>query len=522
MSLVHELTSTGRNDYVIRSGESLKTLRKQYDKLSATIADGTKQLPLWLRDETNSKHQLVKKYFDFMQVVFSGGFINKAKAFSQQQTKLYQQLYEASFEKSENLYFEWLIGLGRFVLSCQLGMQFLLYLQSGSKSPAIKSAILNPSQAIFNESVFYKQLNQVSEAALTNTDELLSKLGNPKHFWAQAMAFFTAFPAYEKLARLLVGMHYLPHDKTILGKAQTLHWQGLGGSGAFIEDVLELKSLLPHCLGYHSKDSGRHNKCVSMFLEKLKIFSKRYTELLQKTVDSQTAQNVKVYDVCSGPNYSAVKKLLPSTQEMTLELTVSDVDPGALMQLSELISSENMVLKPKQVRYLDLNQLAACPPDELQRSFHIISVCLGLHQVTDQYHAINYLNAMLIDGGMLLMLDVTEDGYVQALVAPGNLADREGYLIDMKKIDLNRLAMLCAGDDSKVRLAYPLTRLACESSALAMDCPFQIYSIQAVKSLIINKKHLHVLANLWKQKRFIDCDEFLDEHYQYAIGSDFL
>ena len=425
------------------------------------------------------------------------------------------QLMRSIYKKYDSndkqaLFYEFLVGLLRFAASIELSAYYLL------KQQNIETMLpkLEPAN-------FWEWLRKVSVSGSRIIDTLIIKNKyndyRAQTFWSDVQLFFSKHPEAQILAKRLTAIHYVPSDsfKYLLALAQSLHWNGLGGDGQLLEAFEELAPLRPHALGYHQHRSTQagFNKRLEPFKRQLNALSTDSNEILLKYVFFMRRQDaiynddpLKIIDFSSGPSFCAVKQACQALKEHNIdfELSVTEVDGYCLEQLANAEKEYNYL---KHVYYVDLTQ--SLP--SFNQSFHYISASLALHQLPQEQitYALRFFVKIAKPNAMIVIADVGEQNYYQALVAPANLVDREGYFSDVfKAFDFAKVAIDSQTSEEELYIPYPLTEIYAGYPELKQS----MYSLTSFSVSIIPKAQLRKLQHLWDTQQFHKANQLISQY----------
>ena len=333
-----------------------------------------------------------------------------------------------------------------------------------------------------------------------------------------------------------------PGRAEMMTLAQVLHWNGFGGNGEFFNELAAshkddkefgdayrlLADLSPHAIGYFNNDAKTPN-----FNARMSIFAAAIGEMKGHANEVNSAallkqfgdeKDIKIYDMGSGRAQNAVATVVQNLKKARKNpsLDVSEIDGQSLVDaISSRDDTPTDETKPKnpnnidQIYYLDLNGKLEVRPDQRDK-YHLTSYGVVLHQLPEAKHddALRYAVEMTKSGGIISNPDVGEGREKQAMLIPGNLVDREGFLRNnnAKVMDFAKLAVDTAPSatgEAMVKIPVPLLGLEKET-AKELGRNNGIYSFQSYQVIAFPKAKLAELTAEWNKETaftFVDKQE---------------
>lgn len=435
--------------------------------------------------------------------------------FKAQQNNLYHIMYSNSVALTtpQKLFCEFLIGLCRFKFCLIMTLEFITFSQEKIQSSILISKTDTPLCSCEYCQInhpFWEDFHTLSYQVISSLSRLIKVTNQFENdsFWTLASAFFNNNPIYKKLAGQLVSIQYIPENETqMLSIAQTLHWGGFGGDGHIIKNITQLKPLLPHCIGYHGKESGGFNARLKTILTQQQSLKTSLIRQLSSLLPAffNCGSEVNILDLGSGPKHLGANPIIQQLINMNCKpsLTATDMDPNSLQSLLEL-QSESPVLQ--QVRYLDLTQLKKNHL-LLPQPYHIVTASLVLHQLSFQQIAesFEFLLNHIIHEGLIINCDVASSGWYQCLLVPSNETDREGYVPTYNDKHFT-LPILFNEDSAKV--AYPIKDLTQYFPSQQIPLyAINIYLIITLPTSDATKLKVH-----WDNKEYTQADRLASTH----------
>ena len=437
----------------------------------------------------------------------------KTKEFAKEQLDFYCQMHESSeLTEEQKLGFEFLLGLERFLIAVEITLQFAIYLrdQCGLAEEFQHLNIEDMEATIRKEPSFFNQLRHASEASEKAIDVITKVFGSekpPQSYWQAAKAFYVEKPLCKQLAKSLISIHYEPENAGFLGIAQHLHWNGFGGDGKYLMHK-KLKGMENQAFNYHGNQTA--DASCPHFTQRLNVFRQGLAELMtfvsQATTNALTANHhndtpICIYDLCTGPKFSAVAKTVTNLQEQGIKaaLTLSDVDGSNLKELfdEKTKAADGLI---EDLRIEDLN-LPLEPPASEWSKFDLVSASLGLHQLPDhrQKACIQYCTTVAKPGGFISIPHVNELAHTQLMLIPANIVDRESYVPDEILFNFEDLAISNCRS-GRLKVPYPL-------KGVTMHRPENtdkenLYSYTMYVVVEVTKENLSELQRLWNNGQY--------------------
>ena len=274
-----------------------------------------------------------------------------------------------------------------------------------------------------------------------------------------------------------------------------------------------------HSISHHNNYniSSSFNKRLLVFKLPLETLLARTQNLICEFLNHNFPTGViNIHDFCSGPKFTAVKAIIEREQQRIFNLTVSDIDGSSLMSLlneKEKCHYEN--LDKYEVRYEDLCLPLKLSEDQTDK-YHLVNVNLGLHQLPNDeiYAAIRHFATITKIGGLIANLDASERRYLQLMVIPGNLVDREGHVPYIEQMNLAEL-VVSSPNDGYVRVAYPLVNLSKKVfTNLDQNIGVGPYMVAYYTPVEITHNNFNLLLKLWNSKNYNDCDKLIQRHLE--------
>ncbi|MBX9702568.1 MAG: hypothetical protein K2X39_00295 [Silvanigrellaceae bacterium] len=340
---------------------------------------------------------------------------------------------------------------------------------------------------------------------------------NSEKYWSDADDFFKSYKQIDSLAKVLVSLQFIPSNTRFLSAMQTVHWRGFGGAGEIFFQHKELRDLAGHAFSHHGGyETGKS------FGQRLAVFKAPLDTMLfytqQTIIDFLNQQyshdEIYLYDFCSGPRFIAVQGVIEKMKDRKFNLVVSDVDGCSLLSLlKEKTCNRQKNLNFNGIRYDDLMLPLRAAEDEIEK-YDWVSVNLGLHQLPLEniYTALKHFTKITKIGGIISNLDASERRYKQLMMIPGNLVDREGYVLNIEDIELENLVML-EQKDHIVTLPYPIIKLTKKIiNSIPQNIgvgPYMVAFYMPVKIKLVDFEKLNIL---WKLKQHEDCDQIISQY----------
>jgi hypothetical protein len=502
----------------ITDAEEIKD--KQQEIIRCSFSQGFEEIKV--ADQTEITGALIQ----YLYKVDQGVFLNNPEDFQQEQEALFHLIHTANLADINKVFYEYLIGLSRFVISIQLLYGYVKYINNDSV----------PNDIQLHSSKLYIQEKNYSLTTYFNRILILSNIGkilishlsdsyfqgnfNPEKYWHDVEEYFHQRQYLDVLARNLVSIQYVPENKRYLAIMQSIHWQGFGGAGDILLKFDHLKGLVVHSISHHDnyKISSSFNKRLLVFKLPLETMLARTQNLICEYLNLNFPTGViNIHDFCSGPRFTAVKSIIEREQQRKFNLTVSDIDGSSLMTLlneKEKCHYEN--LDKYEVRYEDLCLPLKLDEDQTDK-YHLVNVNLGLHQlpIEEIYASIRHFAKITKISGLIANLDASERRYLQLMVIPGNLVDREGHVPYIEQMDLAKL-VVSSQSDNHVRIAYPLVNL---SKKVFTDLDQNIgvgpYMVAFYTPVVITHNDFDLLHELWLSKSYDDCDKLVQKYLEH-------
>ena len=357
----------------IADAEEIKD--KQQEIIRCSFTQGFEQI------KDANQTEVTGALIQYLYKVDLGVFLNNPEDFQQEQNALFHLIHTANLTDTNKVFYEYLIGLSRFVISIQLLYGYVKYINNDSVPNDIK---------LYSSKLFIQD-NSYSLTTYFNRILILSNIGkilishlsdsyfqgdvNPEKYWGDVEKYFHQRQYLDVLAKNLVSIQYVPENKRYLSIMQSIHWQGFGGSGDILLKFEQLKGLVVHSISHHDNYNiaSSFNKRLLVFRLPLETILLRTQNLICEYLNRNFPTGViNVHDFCSGPRFIAVKAIIEREQKRKFNLTVSDIDGSSLTSL--LYEKENCHyenLDSYEVRYEDL-----CLPLKLSENqankFHLV------------------------------------------------------------------------------------------------------------------------------------------------------
>lgn len=498
----------------LNTARDIKSRQRSF--IFSSLSEGLNSLASYLTlapiNPSPSIFQFFEKYLAYCEYWFSSEekITKDPKRFHDQHLSLFVIAYEELNLSQEGLLFcEFLLGLVRFVAGVSLSSAFL--------ESVFNTKLMTPCFSC--KSNYWGWITSCSEKGI----EILEQVGAlgqynkyPERFWGQVKQFYATFSSAKELSKHLVSMQYVPSGEglNLISLAQVLHWNGFGGSGELLLSFERLQGLQCHALGYHQHraEGVGYSTRLTPFKEQLDRLKLHSNAVLLRLIEKITSENesalIKVIDFCSGPKCSAIEEGCMRLYQsgVDLRLTAVDVDGMCLESLVESQSSGEMPFLDS-VYYIDM--AGALP--ELSDKYQYISASLGLHQLPDAQiiQALKYFVSIGSQGAVISIPDVGTGGYCQALMAPGNIVDREGRFLDVfDKFSFDSVAVEVSLADDIVSIPYPLKSCLKGYPDLAQA----MYSATFFLVVNIPKAQLSHVQNAWDNKEFLEADQIIREN----------
>lgn len=476
-----------------------------------------------------NENNLFDLFFNYHKKIVSGQIINGFFSLKEEQEQMFHLIHSSNLFDEEKIFLEFCMGLSRFILAIQLISKFVFFLHDTGKihfNQMICGSLYNHQINIQNN--FFDHISIVSEIGAKLIDIISSvyALDDPKpaKYWSDVNLFYSKFKSLDELSKTLVSIQYIPKNNNFLSIMQTIHWRGFGGTGQILNQYKDLENLSIHAINHHSG-----YEIIRPFNKRMSIFKKPLDAMLRATQNMiihflekrfPTVNDFQVHDFCSGPHYAAVRELFKKIGHKYFNLTVSDVDGDSLISLITEKNKQDRSLNFQiiDVMYIDLmaplNQLE----DDIDK-YHLVTVNLGLHQLPIEkiYEALRYFTLITKTGGLISNLDASEKRHAQLMIIPGNIVDREGYVPYIDEMDLTKLI---TRDHTKnyVKLPYPIVKFTQKViNSIEPEIGAGPYMVSFYTPIKISLPDFNKLNQLWKLKRYTDCDRFIEKH----VGSIF-
>ncbi len=507
-------------NFVTISGDFSQQAEEACDLIQSALTQGLNDYDVYCESgvSTSGKTADIFAVLNlYINKIIAEDYLSDPESFFVEQKNIYQQIYssENTFTVEMRLFLEFMLGLCRFAISMQVFIKYVKYLHVHYLG--IVSALMQVNDApgyscqhCKCDNVFWSYLHSLAQYGKVTTHEVLRATNNFSliDFWVSAKQFFIDMPNYEKLAKYLVSMQYVPEDRAMLGLAQMLHWGGFGGSGELLEKHGQLAPLLDHRIGYHAKNDGGFNNLFGVILQQLhdlrKCMTVVGTSLLQRV--GRKDEVLKILDIGSGPAYLGVSEVVDNlvAAGKKVELTVSEVDTASLMELKSCKGKGGSPIV--DVRYFDLNFIKEISVDHVVVDvFDAVTVSLVLHQLSIPKitEALQYFVRIVKPRGYIFNADVSAGNYYQTLLVPVNCVDREGKVPSLANYSFSQTAVKISNEHAKI--AYPLlSKCQYFPSARQALYVFNVYQIYVVPNDSI--AHLDVL---WHQQKFAQVDALI-------------
>ncbi len=465
---------------------------------------------------------LFHDYFTYLEKLVAGDFLTDPQHFSKEQQTLFEKTHTSNLSDQQKLFLEFLLGLARFDQATQLTFCFLA--NNTDENDSFNTSLQKITKA--RQALDLKNLTRYFTELANHTTLLINEvlkrtvcLQHARDYWREAHDFFAQHPHLKHIAKQLLSLQYIPLNVRFLSIAQTLHWQGMGGDGQFIEKFPVIAPLAIHSLGYHQQFHAPVN-----LLEKETVFKdcfKGLADVLHITKQAleicfPETSHYAIHDVCSGPNFAAIKPLCEAMPHKKFSLTLSDVDGSALAQLLKHQQQPPKNVTIDNVQYLDLNLPYQINQQEYNR-YHLIGARIGLHQLTPEniHQALNAFTQIAKVGAIIVNPDIGRDAYLQVLVSPANIVDREGTVPDIE----NLTPLMCELDEQHYKLAYPLLNLAqVFPGEVGANTPIAMVKYHLYVVAKFPKKDIQALIQAWQAKQFEQCNQWVDAHNAGLVG----
>ncbi len=531
---------------------------KQQEIIRRSFSQGFEQIKMV--DQTKITGALIQ----YLYKVDRGVFLNTPDDFQREQEALFYLIHSDNLTDTNKVFYEYLIGLSRFVLSIQLLYGYVKYINNNSISNDItlhsskvtahtfstsrgltagssdSGSIIDPvvkprdvdvvmeseqlsSKLFFQEknyslTTFFHRLlilSDIGEILISDLfDRYFQSNFNPEKYWNDLEQYFHQRQHLDNLAKHIVSIQYVPENKRYLAIMQSIHWQGLGGSGDILLKFDQLKGLIVHSISHHDdyNMSRSFNKRLLVFKLPLETILARTQNLICEYLKYNFPTGaINIHDFCSGPRFTAVKAIIDREKQRQFNLTVSDIDGSSLISLlkeKEQCHYEN--IDSYEVRYEDLCLPLRLSDDQVDK-YHLVTLNLGLHQlpIEEIYAAIRHFSKITKIGALIANLDASERRYLQLMAIPGNVVDREGHVPYIDQMDIARLIVSSQGE-GHVKIAYPLVNL---SKKVFIELDQNIgagpYMVAFYTPVIITRQELALLIELWIAKKYDDCDHLV-------------
>lgn len=398
----------------------------------------------YLKHKNDGKHFFLSPFAQFFKKTCGGSdYLRDPKAFSDAQQMLYKIIHESTSTPDHiKLFFEFLIGLARFVLSVRL--QHIFLDAEGLLKNQAESQLAPHTNDLF-------QALDICGKLLDDANRVMAErfvdTGQEENYWLRIAKFLAQHENYKSLAKALIGLHYIPTQADFITLAQILHWKGWGGTGEILARVFssDFPNLLRHCIHYISvEQASRFTQIISSVI---KPMAQKNDDLLYEALREQTGKIVYLCDIGSGPLSGMVANAVRRFQTETGRSTELDA-----LDICEFASLED--IRRRDI-YWDANNMSTrdAPPRALL--YDICTAGFVLHQLKDPLSVLRTLLYWTKPGGFVITKQIKPGAHLQFAVVPINLVDREGYVPDYP---LEELAIPSA-DRVKFLCELPNTRM---------------------------------------------------------------
>ncbi|MBX9702642.1 MAG: hypothetical protein K2X39_00680 [Silvanigrellaceae bacterium] len=502
---------------IISITDAEKIKDKQDEIIKCSFSQGFNQI--------NDAYQteITPTLIQYLYKVDQGVFLNNTKDFKKEQDTLLNLIHTSNLIDTKKIYYEYLIGLSRFVISIQLLYGYVKYINKESAHDEIElySSSLFIQDNSYSLLKYFDRLSTLSNIGkaliLHLSNSYFLNDCNPENYWFDIEQYFHEHQYLDILARDLVSIQYVPENKRYLSIMQSIHWQGFGGSGNILLKHNQLNGLVVHSISHHDNYgiSDSFTKRLLAFKLPLETILARTTDLICEYINRNfPIGTINIHDFCSGPRFIAVKTIIEREKKRKFHLTVSDIDGSSLMSLlKEKENNDYGNLDKYEVRYEDLCLPLNLSEDQTDK-YHLVNINLGLHQlpIDEIYASIRHFSKITKVGGLIANLDASEKRYLQLMLIPGNLVDREGYVPYIEQMELAKL-VISSCDENLVRIAYPLVKL---SKKIFTDLDKNIgagpYMASFYTPVVITRQEFNLLCKLWLAKKYNECDKLIQRY----------
>lgn len=364
---------------------------------------------------------------------------------------IYDEEGKRNLSDKQKLFMEFLLGLRSVYFNARIALATAKrmverdedgkYFKAEDKATIMDLAIDEPTLDVVTD------LKKSSDVVYVLGNEMQRLFGHdPENYWSLVMDAMKSDSDLDQAAKNLVSMRFVPEDLEILGMAQSLHWSGWGGNGAYLEQVTKLSDpqLLKHQIAWHG---GAGDPEMPHFSKRMGMFGAIITAMKVKEAENVVpvllknfgdVEELKVFDGGAGPvargSANWIGRSLAENGKK-VSITAGEVDGNSLASLASLKGKKPLADLPdgvtleKAVRF-DANQDWPNIPED---QYHLFVLSVVLHQVMDYKDGADVIADLFAratqatkKGGVIAWGDAGEGAYIQSTVIPYNVSDREG------------------------------------------------------------------------------------------------
>jgi hypothetical protein len=364
---------------------------------------------------------------------------------------IYDEEGKRKLSDKQKLFLEFLLGLRSVDLNSRIALVTAKrmvemdsegkYFNLEDKAKIMALNIEEPTKDVVTD------LKKSSDVVYVLGNEMQRLFGdNPETYWGLVMDALKSDSDLDQAAIQLVSMRYIPEELEMLGMAQSLHWSGWGGNGAYLEQVHKLNDpqLLKHQIAWHG---GAGDPEMPHFSKRMGMFGAIITAMKAKEAENVVpvllrnfgdVEELKVFDGGAGPVARGSANWIGRSlaeKGKKVSITAGEIDGNSIALLAAskgkkpLPDLTDSVVIEKVVRF-DANQDW---PDIPEDEYHLFVLSVVLHQVMDYRDGENVIADLFAratqatkKGGVIAWGDAGEGAYIQSTVIPYNVSDREG------------------------------------------------------------------------------------------------
>lgn len=377
----------------------------------------------------------------------------------------YEMLDSGNVTREQKLFLEFLLGLGFADLNCRIAVEVAKAMAANESFPEGGKEAMQQLEIGERVAGVIGGLESPAREAQVVGEKMTELFGSdPEKFGLLVAETLEGRAELKTLAQKVVSMRRIPKDPRMLGLAQALHWSGFGGNAQFLKEVegLNIDWLIKHSIDYHVGADGSHfaGKVKALFGALIAKLKEAEAEALVPEMKENLGKqrDVKIFDAGAGPaangsNNCIGKKLRNDGFNVTID--TGEVDGSSLAALIQRNLGD--------VYELDLAaELGEVPKDQ----YDLFVLSIVLHQLMDENLGGEMVARVLKNatqatkvGGFIAWSDVSEYGFIQSILLPFNVADREGCVPEniFKRVKFSEVAV--DGSEGMFKIPYRLQRL---------------------------------------------------------------